>query len=95
MFGKPFFTRDNAGVHELKVNVYTGPVFRPEDRTYRGIQLPEQYWKVVAIVKDGSTRTLSVTAYMLSQRDLLSTLEFAFGQFRTYQVPVSEVERQT
>ncbi|MEP7363966.1 MAG: DNA/RNA non-specific endonuclease [Acidobacteriota bacterium] len=86
---------DNAGVHQLKVNVYTGPVFQPGDKTYRGVQLPEQYWKVVAMVKDGSPKKLSVTAYMLSQRDLLSTLEFAFGQFRTYQLPVSEVERQT
>ena len=86
---------DNAGVHELKVNVYTGPVFQESDRVYRGVQIPEQFWKVVAMVKAGSPKKLSVTAYMLSQRDLLTTLEFAFGQFRTYQVPVSEVERQT
>ena len=85
----------NTDVHDLKVSVFTGPVFQEGDRVYRGIQLPEQYWKVVAMVKDTPAKPLSVTAYMLSQRDLLSSLEFAFGQFRTYQVPVTQVEELT
>ena len=32
---------------------------------------------------------------MLSQTDLLTDIEFVFGQFRTYQVPITEVESQT
>ena len=81
---------DNAGVHELKLSVFTGPVFQDTDPVYRGLKLPRQFWKVVTIVKDSGE--LSSTAYMLSQADLLTNLEFAFGQFRTYQVPVSHVE---
>jgi endonuclease G len=85
----------NAGVHGLRISVFTGPVFGAGDRIYRGVRLPEQYWKVVAMVRDTAKRRLSATAYMLSQRDLLSTLEFAFGQFRTYQVPVAKVQELT
>ena len=48
---------------------------------------------MVAVV-NGDTGKLHATAYMLSQSDLLSNIEFVFGQFRTYQVPVVEVERQ-
>ena len=34
---------------------------------------------------------MSATAYLLTQRDLLGTLE-AFGPYKTYQVPVSQIE---
>ena len=86
---------DNAGVYDLKVNVFTGPVFDDNDPLYRDIQLPQQYWKVVSMVKDSSPKELSVTGYILSQTDLLTNLEFVFGQFRTYQLPVSKIEELT
>ena len=35
---------------------------------------------------------LSVTGYVVSQSDLLSMLEFVYGQFKTYQVAVSAIE---
>jgi len=82
----------NTQAHELKVNVFTGPVLAGDDPEYRGVQLPQQFWKVVSLVHGGK---LHATAYVLSQRDLISGLEFVFGQFRTFQVPVAEVERMT
>jgi endonuclease G, mitochondrial len=85
---------DNAGAHDLKVCVFTGPVFDVTDPEYRGLQLPQQFWKVVAMVKD-DPKALSVTAYIQSQKDLLTNLEFVFGQFRTYQTPVSHIEKLT
>ena len=83
----------NTNAKNLKVNVFTGPVFASDDPQYRGISIPQRFWKVVAVV-NGDTGKLHATAYMLSQSDLLSNIEFVFGQFRTYQVPVVEVERQ-
>lgn len=85
---------NNANALDLRVSVFTGPVFLDDDPEYRGFRLPQRFWKVVAVV-NGETGKLHATAYMLSQRDLLTNIEFVFGQFRTYQVPISEVERQT
>jgi endonuclease G len=36
---------------------------------------------------------LSATGYVLSQADLITDLEFAFGPFRTFQVPLSTLAR--
>lgn len=87
------YVLDNAGKHRLNINVFTGPVFRPEDPDYRDFQLPLDFWKVVVMVKDDGT--LSATAYTLSQRDLVTGLEFLFGEFRTYQVPLRQIEEWT
>ena len=84
----------NTDVNDLKVTVFNGPVFRAADRTYRDLQIPENYWKVVVMVR-GDTGKLSVTAYMLSQLDLLDNLEFVFGPYKTYQVPVQQIEQLT
>ena len=85
---------DNAGAHELKITVFTGPVFREDDRTYRDTKLPRDYWKVVAMIRE-DTGELSATAYILSQANMITDLEFVYGQFRTYQVPVTQIEKLT
>ena len=84
----------NADVRDLRVSVFSGPIFRDSDRRYREFLIPEDYWKVVAMVNDETGR-LSATAYVVSQRDFMDDLEFAFGPFMTYQVPVATVEEQT
>lgn len=91
---------EGAGAHDLRVSVFTGPVLAEDDRIFNNrdrsaeIRLPAQYWKVAVLVPEESGQ-LSATAYLLSQRDLISRLEFAYGAFRTYQVPVALVERLT
>lgn len=87
------YVLDNAGSHNLKVTVFTGPVFSDDDPDYRGFRLPLQFWKVVVMVKDDGE--LLATAYILSQADLLTGLEFVFGEFRTYQLPLVELEEMT
>jgi endonuclease G len=84
----------NADVRDLRVSVFSGPIFRESDRRYREFLIPEDYWKVVAMVND-ETGQLSATAYVVSQRDFMDDLEFVFGPFMTYQVPVATVEEQT
>jgi endonuclease G len=86
---------DNARVHEKRVVVFTGPVFRADDRLYLNkYRLPQEFWKVVAILRtDG---TLSATAYIQSQRDLIANIkEFSFGEYKTYQTPIKQVEQLT
>lgn len=84
----------NSKVHDLKVSVFSGPVFRESDRPYRGIKIPEDYWKVVVVINDESG-SLAASAYLLTQLDLLDDLEFAFGAYGTYQVPLSQIEELT
>jgi endonuclease G len=86
----------NAEQHDLRVSVFTGPVFREDDMLYRGkYQIPAEYWKVVAMVKNDGQ--LSVTAYLQTQKNLLPDLEieFAYGEYKTYQVPVVKIEALT
>ena len=77
-----------------KASVFTGPVLRPDDRLYRKrFLLPADFWKVaVAVNADGQ---LSATAYLRTQRDLLSTLERFTEEFHTFQVPIAQIEELT
>jgi endonuclease G len=85
---------DNAATHDFKVNVFTGPVYSESDQEYRGILIPQEYWKVVTIVNT-FTGALSATGYLLSQAAFVEDLEFVYGEFRTYQVPIVLLERKT
>lgn len=84
---------NNANQKDLKINVFTGPVFRSSDLEYRDVQIPEEFWKVVTMVDPNGD--LRATAYVLSQRQFLDDLEFTFGKFRTYQTSVKKVEKLT
>lgn len=79
---------ENAGANGFKVNVFTGPVFRDDDVVYRGeFRIPAEFWKVAVMAKEDGA--LSATAYLLTQRDLIGDLEFAYGPFQTFQVPLA------
>lgn len=84
----------NAGHERIKVTVFTGPIFRADDMLYRGeYRIPAEYWKVVVMVKEDGQ--LSATAYLQTQKNLIVDLEFAYGAYKTYQVPVSLIEQLT
>jgi endonuclease G len=79
----------------LRVSVVSGPVLAPDDPPYRGVLLPRQFYKVVAVVD--AAGTLSVTGYVLGQHAFLPSVltEAAFGAYRTFQVPVSMIAALT
>ena len=84
----------NTDTADLLVSVVTGPVLDPDDPPYRGVRLPRQYWKVVAMVTTAGQ--LSATGYLLSQAALLDEVAegveaFSFGAYRTFQVPVRRI----
>ncbi|MFT4444674.1 DNA/RNA non-specific endonuclease [Parvimonas sp. G1967] len=84
----------NAQNHNLKVTVFTGPVFRSDDMIYRGkFKIPAEFWKVAVIIKDDGN--MSATAYLQTQKNMIENLEFAYGEYKTYQVPVSRIEEIT
>jgi endonuclease G, mitochondrial len=94
------YVLQNAVTADLKISVLSGPVLDDDDPQYRGVALPLQYWKVVAMMrKDGKP---SVTAYLLSQEALLDEFRtertpgmlpesFSYGAYRTFQVPVRRI----
>ncbi|GAA2875689.1 DNA/RNA non-specific endonuclease [Nonomuraea rubra] len=89
---------ENADTRDLKATVFTGPVLAADDDPYRGVLLPRQYWKVVAMVKQNGA--LSATGYLLSQDHLIDGLEavpgeFSYGAYKTYQVPIRRIEELT
>ncbi|MDO5095425.1 MAG: DNA/RNA non-specific endonuclease [Peptostreptococcaceae bacterium] len=88
------YVLNNAQTHALKVSVFSGPVFRDDDMVYRKkYKIPAEFWKVVVMVKtDGK---LSATAYLQTQKNMIDNLEFAYGEYKTYQVPVSQIEQIT
>lgn len=89
------YVLNNVATHKLKVTVFTGPVLNDvKDRFYRGFQIPEEFWKVV-VIKNVFTNCLSATGYILSQADYLGDLEFVYGEFKTYQVPIIQIEEKT
>jgi len=84
----------NTDVHDLKVNVFTGPVFNTNDLVYRGKYLvPSEFWKVVTIIKNDNT--MSSTAYLETQKQLIADLKFVFGEYKTYQIQITKIESLT
>jgi endonuclease G len=83
----------NARVWQDRVSVFTGPVFSEDDLTYRGVRIPLAFWKVLAFISDSGRP--SATAYMVDQENELSTLEAAFGRYKTYQRSIRYVEQIT
>jgi len=81
---------DNTRRWKERVAVFSGPVFRDDDRRYRNVLIPTAFWKVVAFLSDDGRP--SATAYMIDQSRELSSLEAAFGGFKTYQRSVRYIE---
>lgn len=91
------YVLSNARTHGLSVSVFTGPVLRTADPSLEnGIQVPEEFWKVVVAI-DAKSKKLRSTGYVLSQGKLIEdiTEAFVFGQYRTYQVAVETIAKAT
>ncbi len=84
---------DNTKRWKARATVFTGPVFAEDDRVYRGVKIPTAFWKVVAYVGDDGKP--SASAYMIDQSRELGQLDLIFGQLRTYQRSVIQIEKLT
>jgi len=85
---------NNTKLLDLKVNVFTGPVFNQNDILYRNKYLiPAEFWKVVTIIQ--KDMSVSATAYLQTQKQLIEHIKFAFGEYMTYQVPVNKIQTLT
>ena len=75
-----------AEEHGARMSIFTGPIFRADDPSYRGIvRVPADYWKVAVA---GIANSLRAVAYLHTQKNLIPTVNEAFGDYRTHRVPV-------
>ncbi|MCF5674256.1 DNA/RNA non-specific endonuclease, partial [Pseudomonas syringae] len=84
---------DNTRRWKSRVTVFTGPVLRDDDRSYRNIRIPSAFWKVVAFLGDDGKP--SASAYMIDQTTELGKLDIMFGPLRTWQRSVAQIEQLT
>ena len=91
---------ENTQSEDLKVSVFTGPVFSKRDVEFRGILLPLQFWKMAAVVKNNGK--LSVSAYLLSHKDYLDEVvqhglvgDTGFEDYKTFQIPLRRLQELT
>jgi endonuclease G, mitochondrial len=78
-------------VDDLRVSVSGGPVFDADDRVFRAVALPREFWKVITFVEAGVLKT---SAFLLTQN--LNQLEaLDLDEFRVFQVTIAELEQRT
>jgi endonuclease G len=79
---------EDTDVENLNVSVFGGPIFRADDREFREVLIPREFWKVIAFVEGGK---LKAKAFLLTQNlDELEALDL--DEFRVFQVALSEIE---
>jgi endonuclease G, mitochondrial len=90
----------NTQAEDLKVSVFTGPVFSDQDVPFRGVLLPLQFWKMAALVKNDGK--MSVSAYILSHKEYLDEVvqhgfigDTGFEEYKTYQIPLRRLQELT
>ena len=90
------YALQNARKYGLKITVFTGPVFDDKDGVFNDIKIPDQFWKIIVMIKDDGKP--SATGYIVQQNDLIDDIVkrgFMYEQFQTYQVPLTEIEDLT
>lgn len=87
------YALQNARRDDMKISVFTGPFLEPDDPTRFGVQIPVEFWKVIAFVHD-ETGELCATGYTMSQRAFLSEDELVFGSHETAQTSIASIEHR-
>ena len=88
------YALQNARRDLQRISVITGPILDDDDPVRFGVQIPLEFWKVIAFIHD-ETRRLTATGYVMSQRTFLAEDEFVFGRHETAQVAIASIEART
>ena len=85
------FILKKAEIQDLKLSVFTGPVFKDNDKIYNNVKIPNEFWKIV-VGKNKEKNNFTATAYLLSQKNLIDTLKtFSPEEAKTYQVKIRKI----
>ncbi len=81
---------EEVDVDNLKLSVFGGPVFRSDDRVFKGVKIPREFYKVIVYVTGG---VLKAKAFMLTQNlDELEVLDL--NEFKVFQVTLAEIAKR-
>lgn len=91
---------------EFRAQVFTGPVLDDGDpvwKRYKDIKYPLRFWKIATALSLDSKgkEKLFAAAFLLDQSEVIekygieATVEVPFTAFKTFQVPIAEIERLT
>ncbi|MFJ9818514.1 DNA/RNA non-specific endonuclease [Streptomyces sp. NPDC101151] len=81
----------DVDVDDLKVSVFGGPVFQDDDRVFRNVRIPREFWKVITFTEGGELKS---KAFLLTQNlNQLEALEL--DEFHVFQVTLGELEDRT
>ncbi len=81
----------DVDVDDLKVSVFGGPVFRGDDRVFRQIGIPREFWKIITYVETGK---LKCKGFLLTQNlNALETLDL--DAFKVFEIALGEIEQRT
>lgn len=83
---------EDVDVQDLRVSVFGGPIFHTDDRVYRGIALPAEYWKLLVFQEQGVMKS---RAFVLTQNLEHLREALMLDEFRVYQITVAELEERT
>jgi len=81
---------EDVDVDNLKVSIYGGPVFNADDRVFRDVAIPREFYKAIAFVVDGELRC---SAFLLTQNLVLAEA-LDLDEFRVFQVSLTELEKR-
>ena len=85
---------EDVDVENIKISVMGGPIFRDDDPEHRGVQIPRDFWKLIAF-RDTADDEFKVAAYILSQREFVPTEILELDMFRLYQTSLSKLGEET
>lgn len=88
---------DEVVLKDLRVSLMGGPILESDDIAYRGVQIPDEFWKVVFFTDDEDGEH-KARAFVLTQKDLLKKLQpeaLGLQDFRWWQVPLAHIEERT
>jgi endonuclease G len=88
---------ENALIAEVqldskRVSVFGGPILGANDPVYRGVQVPLEFWKTLVYRVDAALRARSfLLTQSLTGVEPVSPLD----EFRTYEIPLADLEART
>ena len=85
-----------ARANNRRVSVFNGPVLRSSDRKHNGLFIPQEFYKIIVFERDDGKP--GAVAFRLSQANLIKNLpfeDFEVGDYKPFQVKVSELETLT
>jgi endonuclease G len=85
---------EDVEIENLRVSVMAGPIFKQNDPKHRNVQIPRDFWKLIAF-RDTADDQFKVAAYVLTQSELIPTEALELDPFKLYQVTLTKLASET